>query len=93
MYESLLQVDVLWDKKESHFLKMLLIRSQKPIKISDYGVFHLCMHDFKSVRSITVTVYWVRTYEISSEHNYASFQIGLHTYQLCSSLVSFKAVQ
>lgn len=55
MYESVFQVDVLRNKKEKDLLKMLIMRSQKRIKISDYGVFQLSMHDFKEVSVMRLT--------------------------------------
>ena len=50
MYESLVHASVLAEcSKETYFLKMLMLRSQKNIKMMDYGFFNMSMHDFKNV--------------------------------------------
>ena len=50
MYESLVQASVMTKKSsESYFLKMLILRSQKNIKMTDYGFFNMGMHGFKKV--------------------------------------------
>lgn len=50
MYEAVLTEKTIYSSKnERNFLKMLLLRSQKPIKISCYGFFQMCTKDFKDV--------------------------------------------
>lgn len=50
MYEAVLTEKTIYGtKNERNFLKMLLLRSQKAIKISCYGFFQMCSKDFKDV--------------------------------------------
>ena len=52
MYEILIKPELIYAKtKKSYFLRMLILRCQRPIQISAYGFFLADIPHFKDVRS------------------------------------------
>lgn len=88
MYENILKAEIIHGKKKNQtfFIKMLILRCQKPIRISGHGVFVMSAEYF---RKVGVNILLFNFYKKLILKNLI-FKMVFHTYQFYSSMITLK---